>query len=212
MLVAHISKLRGESTARYYIRASFGVFLLALLMASCGGTPTPEKSGDSAVGDLLKTLDEILVKVQGREEAFADAGNTRGAQLMSEAADNVKDMQTAVRALADEVPPSPEGTSTMEETTATPKQREVFNRLLENRRQLEEKIEEAQECCGLPPSFLDEELRRLDAEIKALRAQLGLEHDGLEETTRSAREQYEREEITGGSPEEPTSATSTSEP
>jgi hypothetical protein len=100
----------------------------------------------------------------------------------------------------------------MEDTTATPKQREDFNRLLENRRQLEEKIEETQECCGLPPNFLDEELRRLDAEIKALRAQLGLEQDGLEETTRGAREQYELEEITGKSPEEPTSATSTSEP
>jgi hypothetical protein len=83
----------------------------------------------------------------------------------------------------------------MEETTATPEQQEAFDRILQNRRQLEENIEEAQRCCGLPSGFLDEELQELDAEIKALRTEVGV--DQPEETTESTLDQYDPETTEG---------------
>jgi hypothetical protein len=112
---------------------------------------------------------------------------------MEEAAENVRAMQAAARASGDGALAVPEATTTMEDTTATPEQREAFDRIMENRRQLEENIEEAHRCCGLPSDFLDEELQELDAEIKVLRTELGVEQDQLQETTESTRDQYDPE-------------------
>jgi transposase len=127
---------------------------------------------------------------QERQESFAAAGNTRGAQLLGEAADNVRAMKTAAR--ASDAAAFASATATSEETTVTAEQREALDQLLENRRQLEANIEEAQRCCGLPQDFLDEELRAVDSDLESLRTQLGPEQDESEEVTTERRAKTER--------------------
>jgi hypothetical protein len=247
-LVAHNEKIRIRYGVCYRVLASACFVLLTLLMAGCGAAPPPDQSIEgpppdntknkpedkqqgekdekgeravqvdraekTAVGDLLVTLDEMLAEVQARRATFANAGNTRGAKLMAEAADNVQAMQAAAEA-------SDDGSGGTEEgAAATEEQRAAYNLLTENREQFMQNIEEAQRCCGLPSDFLDDELREMNVEIKALRTELGIPksqlkdttgEDGYEATSATA-QQYESGGTTGGSPPSTTSATSTSAP
>lgn len=177
-----------------------------------------DRAEKTAVGDLLVTLDEVLAEVQARRVTFANAGNTRGAKLMADAADNVQAMQAAAEASDDGSGGTEEGASAT--AAATEEQRAAYNLLTENREQLMQNIDEAQRCCGLPSAFLDDELREMNVEIRALRTELGIPQsqlkettaeDGYEATTATA-QQYESGEPSGVSPPSTTSATSTSAP
>lgn len=249
-LVAHIEKIRTRYGVRYRVLASACFVLLTLLVMGCGAGVPPDQSREepppdnsenkpedkqqgekevqgeravqvnraekTAVGDLLVTLDEVLAEVQTRRATFASAGNTRGAKLMADAADNVQAMQAAAEA-------SDDGSGGTEEgTTATKEQQAAYNLLIENRQQFMQNIEEAQRCCGLPSNFLDDELREMNVEIKALRTELRIPKSQLKDTTDASRDgyeatsataqQYEPGATTGGSPPSTTSATSTSAP
>ncbi len=251
-LVAHIGKRRIGDGVRYRVLASACFVLLTLLVMGCGAGVPPDQSREepppdnsenkpedkqqgekevqgeravqvnraekTAVGDLLVTLDEVLAEVQARRATFASAGNTRGAKLMADAADNVQAMQAAAEASDD----GSGASASAKGTTATKEQRAAYNLLIENRQQFMENIEEARKCCGLPPYFLDDELREMNVEIKALRTELGIpksqlkattdaSQDGYEATSATA-QQYEPGGTTGGSPPSTTSATSTSAP
>ncbi len=182
--MVYIGNPCSQGGALHHVRILTCGVLLALLITGCGDATDPDgpvansssnEGEKSAIEELLNSLDRTLVKVQGRQESFAAAGNTEGAQLMGEAADNVRAMKAAARASRDTA--SASATATTMETTVTAEQREALDQLLENRRQLEANIEEAQRCCGLPPDFLDEELSEVDSNIKSLRTQLGLEHE-----------------------------------
>jgi hypothetical protein len=173
-----------------------------------------KRAEKTAVGDLLVTLDEVLAEVQARRVTFASAGNTRGAKLMADAADNVQAMQAAAEASDDGSGGTEEGASAT--AAATEEQRAAYNLLTENREQFMQNIDEAQRCCGLPSDFLDDELREMNVEIKALRTELGIPQsqlkettaeDGYEATTATA-QQYESGEPSGVSPPSTTSATS----
>ena len=203
--MTNTGKLRSRGS--HHIPALVCGVLFSLLVAGCEATESnkpenklpPKQPEETAVGNLLKTLDNTLVKVEGREDTFAKAGNTRGAQLMNKAAGNVKAMQVAARSLRAGATAASASASS-EETTAAPAQREAFGQILENRRHLTENIREAKRCCGLPPGFMDEDLRELDADIETLRTKLGLNHS--EETTGSTFEQYRSGSATGGALEQ----------
>lgn len=243
-LVAHVGKHRIREGAPYRVLASACFVLLSLLVAGCGAAPPPDQSREkppannsenkpddkqqgekdvqderavqvdraekTAVGDLLVTLDEVLAEVQARRATFASAGNTRGAKLMADAADNVQAMQAAAEASEDGSGDSEEGAA------ATEEQRAAYNLLKENREQFMQNIEEAQRCCGLPSDFLDNELREMNVEIKALRTELGIPQSQLRETTgedgyeatSATAQQYESGEASGGYQQSTTSATS----
>jgi hypothetical protein len=72
------------------------------------GKPTADKKSGltdatkqtlGLLADLVEKSNEMLAKLAGQQQAYASAGNEQGAQLMVEAADNVKDVQDAALSL-----------------------------------------------------------------------------------------------------------------
>ena len=157
-----------------------GTLLLAVLVlsaASCQGEPnqaettenepnqagTTEKPSETTVGNLLETLDGTLVKLEERKEVYENAGNPEGARLMEDAAVDASEAQAALVAL--------------EEADTPQEEQEDINEFIENREQLEQDIDIAQGCCGLPLDFLEKELGALHAEAETLRTRVGPESE-----------------------------------
>ena len=102
---------------------------------------------------LIENADVTLSKLALEQEAYASAGNEQGERTMAQAAENVRDIKDAAYATVAVVAQRGSASASVASASAMPEEIE------ESIDELEENLAEAERCCGLPPNFLDSNLR-----------------------------------------------------
>ncbi|CAA9379587.1 MAG: hypothetical protein AVDCRST_MAG93-9077 [uncultured Chloroflexia bacterium] len=114
---------------------------------------------------LIENCDGTLSKLAHKQEDYASAGNEQGEREMAQAAENVQDIKDTGRAyraslLSDEADGGSDNAMSEPQAAESPAggsgMPEEINKLLGN---FEDNLADAERCCGLPPDFVDSNLR-----------------------------------------------------
>ena len=119
---------------------------------------------------LIGNCDATLSKLAGEQEAYASAGNEQGERLMAQAAENVRDIKGDASSLAGEMSYAAGGGVSASASVASASAIAMQEEIEDSVEELEENLAEAERCCGLPPDFLDSNLRSMRTQAA------GIEH------------------------------------